>query len=84
MLMEVAERFLIILRFNPCFGGNQKSNLARALILVDVEFGFNPCFGGNQKSNKEKEKRGKDCEKVSILVLVEIRNQILIFGRSRN
>ena len=65
-----------VLSFNPCFGGNQKSNkvVVKATLLLDA--GFNPCFGGNQKSNQTPEYQNDSDNNVSILVLVEIRNQI--------
>ena len=37
--------------FNPCFGGNQKSNCQLRNKVELSKKCFNPCFGGNQKSN---------------------------------
>ena len=68
----------IQISFNPCFGGNQKSNYAWAIPGDHWEVCFNPCFGGNQKSNYEKKGLKIPTFSVSILVLVEIRNQIPI------
>ena len=88
--------------FNPCFGGNQKSNGYRPdpQEMEKIQFqslfwwkseikwkerpvvalrwvSFNPCFGGNQKSNFPLLcNLHQPVFIVSILVLVEIRNQI--------
>ena len=43
---------------------------------------FNPCFGGNQKSNAMEQWSPAEPFPVSILVLVEIRNQILLAAGS--
>ena len=92
---------ITILSFNPCFGGNQKSNKKNQHFRIDTSICFNPCFGGNQKSNdysrvesscyfrmfqslfwwKSEIKSAtmtsiKSRTLVSILVLVEIRNQM--------
>ena len=43
---------LIQISFNPCFGGNQKSNVHMGNEENKMITSFNPCFGGNQKSNE--------------------------------
>ena len=62
--------------FNPCFGGNQKSNKNIKNICYLTNNRFNPCFGGNQKSNPDVFYDEIYRAGVSILVLVEIRNQM--------
>ena len=63
------------LRFNPCFGGNQKSNrFVNTDGPVFTEFQSLFWWKSEIKSNKNKSKNLDS--QVSILVLVEIRNQI--------
>ena len=45
-------------------------------VLYTISSCFNPCFGGNQKSNLPTKRYWLMARFVSILVLVEIRNQI--------
>ncbi len=64
------------LDFNPCFSGCQATTQWRSVSFCTDFRNFNPCFSGCQATTLHRMPSWRDCESISILVLVDVRLQL--------